>query len=740
MRRLVWFTLGFSGAAGVLLGALWSAAVPVCAAAVLAAASVTLLSLRFRPLVVGKHILWGFALGAGLCLFLQRTDYLPLLELDGTEQPLTLVCQTDSAQGRYSQSVDAELTYGGKAYTVRAYLGAGQTARAGETLEGTFRLKVTLPGGSKEGYYPGIGVFALASPRGEIAVLPAEKSLSTLPSRLAAGAKNSIKTCFPEDAAGFAASLLLGSTEELSYEAETALRIGGIRHIVAVSGLHVAILFGMIWLLCGKRPWPAFLLGLPVLGLFGAMAGSTPSVGRACIMAAMLLLSRLTRRTYDPLTALAMAVLCLLTANPFVITAAGFQLSVLSVLGILLFQRPLAEGLRGGLGWLPKRLGQPLSDSLSVTLSAMALSTPVSAYYFGTVSLIGIVTNLLTLWMLPVVFFGILGVCFLAPVLPGVGSLLGSLTAWPIRLILWIAGGLSKLPMAALYTCSQWYVYWLVLVYILLGLWLLLRRKHGWALLTTGAAALIAAAILTGYGPRTDDVRLTVLDVGEGQCLLLQSGGENAVIDCGGDSDTRAADAAWQWLRSQNFYKLDLLIQTHFDQDHFGGTAGLLSQLPAEQILLPGETDRISGQVLTEDSAYPFGKGTLRLFPYTGGNSSNENSMAILFEAENCVILITGDLTAAGEKRLLREEKLPKVDILVVGHHGSKYSTCQELLDGIQPELAVISVGKSNTYGHPAQEVLERLAMAGCTVRRTDTEGTIVIRREYCGEETGIRR
>ena len=181
-------------------------------------------------------------------------------------------------------------------------------------------------------------------------------------------------------------------------------------------------------------------------------------------------------------------------------------------------------------------------------------------------------------------------------------------------------------------------------------------------------------------------------------------------------------------LRSQNLYDLDLLLFTHFDRDHFGGTENFLTQIPAERVILPGISELLPlGQVVTEDCVVPFGKGILHIYPYSGGNKEQENSMAILFETEDCGILITGDLDVAGERRLVKNHALG-ADILVVGHHGSKYATCPELLDAVQPELAVISVGENN-YGHPTQEVLDRLEEAGCTVRRTDQEGTIIIRR-----------
>ena len=728
MRGLFWFSIGAALSCCVGLWLLWDAVPLLLAGALLLAASLAGLSLRFRWLRRAASAALGLLLGSCLLIFLQRTYYSPLLSLDEQILPVVLTAQADSVPGQYSQSVRAEMKVGGKRYTVQAYLGDGQSAQAGNTLEGDFQIRVMLPGGSKENtVYSGRGIFARLSPKGHISIEPGQAgALRFLPQRLGARARAAVETCFPEDTVAFAKALLLGDTADLSYAEETALRVSGIRHIVAVSGLHVAILFGFLWVLCAKRSWPAFLLGVPLLWLFGAMVGFTPSVVRACLMAALLILARLTRRSYDSLTAWAFAVLWLLIGNPLVVAAAGFQLSVLCVLGILLFQRPLSERLSSLFRKIPG--GKVLSDSLAVSLSATALSLPVSVYYFGTASLIGPVTNFLILWLLPFLFGGILAVSILGPVFPALGTALGWLTAWPIRLVLRLAGALSKLPMAAVYTCNPYVVYWLIFAYALIFAWYFLGRKRGWAYAAAGILSLALVTFLWGYGPRKDDCRLTVLDVGQGQCLLLQSGGQSALIDCGGYSDTVCADEAWQMLRSQNFYRLDMLLFTHFDRDHFGGTENFLTQIPASRVVLPGSSELLpSGEIVTEDWAIPFGKGTLYLFPYTGGNKQQENSMAILFETGDCGILITGDLDAAGERRLVKNHSI-SADILVVGHHGSKYATCPELLAAVRPETAVISVGE-NSYGHPAREVLDALEQAGCTVRRTDLEGTIIIRR-----------
>ena len=173
---------------------------------------------------------------------------------------------------------------------------------------------------------------------------------------------------------------------------------------------------------------------------------------------------------------------------------------------------------------------------------------------------------------------------------------------------------------------------------------------------------------------------------------------------------------------------------THFDADHAGGVGFLLGRVATRFLALPGEDPALEEKTdvtltVREDMSIPFGEGLLRFFPYDGGNSSQENSMVILFESKNCVILVTGDLDLAGERRLVETKELPKVDILIVGHHGSQNATSEELLQTVRPRAAAISVGKNNTYGHPTEAVLSRLSNIGCPVYRTDEQGTILFRR-----------
>jgi len=233
-----------------------------------------------------------------------------------------------------------------------------------------------------------------------------------------------------------------------------------------------------------------------------------------------------------------------------------------------------------------------------------------------------------------------------------------------------------------------------------------------------------------------DDVRITMLDVGQGQSILLQSEGRTYLVDCGGDSDTETADLIAETLLSQGTDHLDGIILTHYDRDHAGGLENLLTRIDTEVLLLPDvktaqKAPESDGQILyvREDVTISFGNTEIRVFGPTYPEDDNENSLCVLFDTEKCDILITGDRSGFGEQTLLRYARVPDVDILVAGHHGAASSTSEELLRAVTPEIVLISVGEDNVYGHPASSLLQRLEEFGCQIYRTDKNGTITIRR-----------
>ena len=736
MRKLMWLTLGFGLACA--LCAYWLGKSTVLALAAFAWA--VCLTIRQRRLSRLGLLAWGLAAGCSWFSVFHIWFLEPVISLDGNQKPAVIFAQDYSTPTKYGSSVSGRMEYEGKSYVVYAYLDGDQEVCPGDTISGTFRFRVTVPGGEEEAtYHRGNGVFLLAYQVDEVTHTPCQNpSWREYPAVLRKEAGKLLEETFPEDTSPFAKALLLGNTEDLDYKTDTNLKISGIRHVAAVSGLHVSILFALLSFATFRKPFLTALLGFPLLLLFAATAGFTPSVNRACIMSGLMLLAQLFRKEYDGPTALSFAALCMLIVNPLVITSVGFQLSAGSVAGIYCFSPAIRKWLYGLLpkakGWRGK-LVRWFVASVSISLGALVFTTPLCAMYFGTVSLIGVVTNLLTLWMIGGIFYGILAVCLVGQIfLPG-ASALAKILALPIRLVLFLADILADVPLSAVYTRSCYVTAWLVFVYVLL-IFFLLGKNRKPALLAGCACLGLCIALLASWAePLLYSTGITVLDVGQGQCIVLQCKGKTFLVDCGGDSDTRTADIAAQTLLSQGISRLDGLILTHTDADHAGAVENFLSRIAADVLILPPvpiETAVSADTELlfaAENLELSFEGGKITVYRGITGEKSNENSLCVLFETENCAILITGDRGSFGEQMLLRNADMPDVDILIAGHHGSKNSTSEALLQTVRPEIVCISAGRDNPYGHPAPELLNRLEDFGCQIYRTDLQGDIIIRR-----------
>ena len=269
----------------------------------------------------------------------------------------------------------------------------------------------------------------------------------------------------------------------------------------------------------------------------------------------------------------------------------------------------------------------------------------------------------------------------------------------------------------------------------------MLKKKNPGVTAMGITVGLCLCVALSWIEPRLDDTRISIIDVGQGQSVLVQQGDSKFLIDCGGDNAGITADIVANFLLSQGIFQLDGVILTHYDADHAGSILNLLTSIKAEHIYLPDVPDS-NGIRQQIENAYPdrcrlisditevnADEGKFTLYPEDAAANDNDSSVCVLFQAENCDILITGDRSKAGERRLLRQAELPMLDLLILGHHGSNASTSIELLHATCPRAAAISVGENNRYEHPRQEVLERLAQFDCQVYRTDTQGTIIFRR-----------
>lgn len=749
LRILLYLTIGFASACALCAyradSFIW-----ILLAAALAVALALCQILRKKTAKALLVILIGAVFGY-LWMSLYNWSYLePLRAYHGQTVHTTITVTDYSHDTDYGISSDGRIRLGEKTYRIRFYGNGLDALSPGDRI--TCQMELQTVFGEETGetdYLSGLGIFLTGTVEADAVVEKAETlNWRHYPVALRKEILERLDQCFPADTLAFARALLLGDTRLITYEEDTAYIISGIRHVIAVSGLHISVLFSLIYMAAGKRRILTALIGIPVLVLFAAVAGFTPSVVRACIMQCLMILSLLLKKEYDPPTALAFSVLWMLIADPMAVTSVSLQLSVGSMAGIFLFCRRFHEwAMSGKIGQLAKgkdiwaRILWWCVSSATVTLSAMSLTVPLSGYYFGTASLIGIVTNLLCLWMVSGIFYGIMLTCLVGAVSVTAGTAVAAVITVPIRLVKWISRCLSSFPLAAVYTCSEYIVLWLILCYCLLAVFLLSKKKKP-ALLVAGIVLSLALAVgASRIEPFAGNYLVTVMDVGQGQCVLLRCGERNYLVDCGGEHGKTVADKAANLLLSQGIIALDGIIVTHYDLDHANGVAYLMQRVPAAALYLPDAPDD-SGMKKALADAYPERIGwvntdiqmaaddwRITVFAGAPGKAGNESSLSVLFQRQNCDILIIGDRSVGMEDALLDRYTLPQLELLVVGHHGSSSSSGFRLLEETKPAYAAISVGADNRYGQPAPEALARLERAGCVILRTDRDGDIDFRR-----------
>ena len=750
MRRLMWFSIGF--AAACLLGALlyehWLVLIAVIA--LIIACILAVVHKKYGNCLLPLLIVLG--IGIGLCWF-GAYDYLFVTlprAADGKQFNVCIEATEYSYETDYGSAVEGTVVFNDKSYAVKAYIHTKEPIAPGDTISGRFRFRLTTDGGMENPTtHRTEGIFLLAYPVGSSQIQHNDDvSWRHYPAIWRQSLLTRIKELLPGDAGGFAAALLLGDRSGITYEMDTSFKISGISHIIAVSGLHVSIVFGLIYTLLGRKRWLSCLIAIPALFLFAAIAGFTPSITRACIMQSLMLLAMLFEREYDGPTELAFAALIMLVVNPLTILSVSFQLSMCCMMGIFLFSEKIREYLLQIAKRhiykeqkLMNRLWQGIAASVSVSLSATIMTTPLVAYYFGCISAFSVLTNLLTLWVISFIFYGLIVCLGVSVASMALAQFLAVIVYVPIVFVLKTAEVISKLPMSAMYTSNPYAVAWLLGIYVMLAIFLFQRKKEPKLLLVSIIFTFLLAQTFSWFEPLNDDFRVTMLDVGQGQSILLQGDGKTFLVDCGGDDGEDAADSTAEALLSQGICRLDGIVVTHFDKDHMGGVVHLLSRIQTDRLIFPDVEDEDQvGETLAsatdaavvyirEDTLYTFGKAEMTVFAPISSESGNESSICILFQRENCGILITGDRGVSGEMALLQTHTLPQVDVLVAGHHGSAGSTSEALLAATSPQIALISVGENNRYGHPAGAVLQRLMDAGCKIYRTDIHGTIVFRR-----------
>ncbi len=544
----------------------------------------------------------------------------------------------------------------------------------------------------------------------------------------------------PEDAA-ILKTMLLGEKASLGEEIKTLYKEAGIVHILAISGLHVTLLgmglYRILRKLCPKT-FPAAVICTVVMLLYGGMVGMPVSVIRALFMFTMRLFAECLGRTYDMATALSVCALMMVVEQPLYLTYSGFQLSFLSVLAVGVCRPMLAP---------PDKKAPRVLDLFLTSLAVMLFTLPVQLYTYFEVSLYAPVFNLAVLPLAG--FLLVLGMAALVLffVFPGLAGI-------PVSLIHMILGFysqgsrlLQKLP-GNLWNPGKPGA-WQIAAYVLLITVALfmgkIRCRHRIGLMI-GAALLLC--IKTG-----GRLTVTFLDVGQGDCICVELPDGNTWLFDGGSSSVNKVGTyrIEPFLKSRGIKTLDMVFLSHGDNDHINGVAELLQRKKVEikLLALPVTAKETEGEgfgnilMLAEQRGIPVlwlqagtkwesgGVHAVCLHPAADftWRESNACSEVIYLSYGKFSMLLTGDIEGQGEEALVKkldEERIGRLTVLKVAHHGSDGGTKEAFLQQLSPKIAVISCGRDNRYGHPHKALWERLSEKDCDILVTGVEGAVM--------------
>lgn len=545
-------------------------------------------------------------------------------------------------------------------------------------------------------------------------------------------------------------AILLGDKDKLSEDIQESFKTSNLSHMLAVSGAHVSyIILGLTYVLQnsiigkknGKIVCMIFLLA------FMAITNFTPSVTRACIMAVLTLFSGIIYRKSDVYTNISVAALITLIFNPYSLLDLGFQLSYGGTIGIIIFIKRIQEKKSNS------KVINYIKQMALVSIYANIIIIPIMMYHFNTVSFTFIISNIMASPILGII------------VITGFLFIIASITVKPLTrliaifikpilsILIKISQICSKLPFSNILVVTP-YMFNVISYYAIILYCIKSKKNNKCKIIICLLIVLILINFIIYIFPQK--LRIFFIDVGQGDSTLIITPDKKTVLIDGGGSDSFdvGEKVLLPYLLDRRILKIDYVLISHFDTDHCGGILTIMEKVKVKNIIISEQAEhsenyerfkklmihkKIRLIEVKKGDKIKIGRYSefKILFPTSrllSENPLNNNSIVAQFNYNNFKMLFTGDIEKLAEQQILKAEKAEiRADILKVAHHGSKTSSIPEFIKAVKPKIALIGVGKNNTFGHPNQQTIKNLENIKCRIYRTDLQGEIIIKIDQKG-------
>ena len=534
-------------------------------------------------------------------------------------------------------------------------------------------------------------------------------------------------------------AMLLAEKSEMDGELKEQYQKNGLSHLLAISGLHISFIgLGIYHLLrkvrmsyVGAGIWAILILSAYVL-----MIGFSVSVIRAYMMLLLRIGGDISGRIYDMRTALMLSAALIVLCQPLYLTDAAFYMSHGAILGLIYILAEIKKSFPVKIKWLE---GCFASIAIHVALF------PVLLWFYYEIPMYSVLINMVAIpLMTGVLGFGMLG-SMVAFCFRTLGMILLKPCDWMLSFLDWIGKIGCRLPLSTVvFGKPNWWEVGIYYILLLVGILLLKRNKRKLVLPIVVLSVLLFVKFPNG------NVQVTMLDVGQGDCIFLKGPRGSTYLIDGGSSDVEQVGKyrIEPFLKSQGVGKLDYVFVSHGDLDHYNGIKDMLERqllgVKIERLVMPAnfQQDEKLLEILeiakengidacTIEGGQMISEGELEIRCLQPTKNAvlegNAGSMVLEVSFEAFDMLFTGDVEMEGENQLEKNLHGKSYEVLKVAHHGSKNSTKESLLEIVRPKVALISAGEHNSYGHPHSETIERLKKWNCRIYQTVEQGAIML-------------